>query len=136
MPENFVRVGRFIFAYRLQYSAIFYISLVPRLSFAPRTKNSILTSVEFLGPRSNCPAGICASQSHCAGNNLSRRDNRMSHRRVTITFDPCSNFDEPWSTSILGINTNSTLSLVSQGQILLQSGRKSGSVRQPCDGRE
>ena len=104
-------------------------SLVPRLSRAPCMKNSLVTIVDFLGPKSNYPAGIRAGQSDCTEDNFSMRDTRMSACRVIAALDPCSNLVkcglQAYSESI----QSPTTLLGSRSQTLMQNGRNMTSLK-------
>ena len=67
------------------------LDLVPRLSCNPRTKHSLVTIVDYLGPKINYHAGIRAGQSDCTEDNFSMGDPQMRARSVTAALDPCSN---------------------------------------------
>ena len=102
----------------------------PQTARAPCTKNSLVTIVDFLRPRSKYPAGICAGQLICTGDNFSTRDNRRSDRRVTAALDPCSNSVKCGLQAYSESVRSSTTSLVLLSQTLTHSRKRSNSARQ------
>ena len=81
-------------------------SLVPKLSRAPRTKNSLVTIVDFLGPKSSYQAEFVLANI-TTGDNFSTRDTRGRHR-FTAAPGSLLQLGETRSTSrLLRVNTKS-----------------------------